>query len=69
MRALDKLAADLVDAVYCSHNLEHYYRHEVPKVLKGFLHVLKPKGSAEIRILDLPAVMKAMIDGDMDIDD
>lgn len=32
-RELDKLEHGLVDAVYCSHNLEHYYRHEVPKVL------------------------------------
>ena len=24
------------DAIYCSHNLEHYFRHELPKVLAGF---------------------------------
>ncbi|MBL25566.1 MAG: methyltransferase [Rhodospirillaceae bacterium] len=68
-RELDQLDADQFDAIYCSHNLEHYYRHDVAKVLKGFLHVLKPKGFAEIRVPDLPAVMKAMIDDEMDIDD
>jgi hypothetical protein len=30
--------AGTYDAVYCSHNIEHYYPHDVPKVLRGFLH-------------------------------
>ena len=40
-RDLEELEAGQFDAVYCSHNLEHYYRHEVKRVLAGFLHVLK----------------------------
>jgi predicted SAM-dependent methyltransferase len=27
-RGLRKLPSGVYDAVYCSHNLEHYYRHE-----------------------------------------
>jgi hypothetical protein len=42
-RKLTTLAPNLHDAVYCSHNLEHYFAHEVPKVLRGFHHVLKPR--------------------------
>src|SRR5439155_12197788 len=38
------------DAVYCSNNLEHYYRHDAERVLRGFLHVLKSDGYAEIRV-------------------
>src|SRR5438093_11913770 len=48
-RELDSLEAEQYEAVYCSHNLEHYYKHDGAKVLKGFLHVLKPQGFAEIR--------------------
>jgi predicted SAM-dependent methyltransferase len=44
--------------VYCSHNLEHYYHHEVPRVLAGSLHVLKPHGFAEIRVPDVEAVCR-----------
>jgi hypothetical protein len=32
-RELSKLEPRQFDAVYCAHNLEHYYRHEVPSVL------------------------------------
>ena len=68
-RKLDTLEAGQFDAIDCSHNLEHYYRHEVPKVLNGFSHVLKPDGFAEIRVPDLRAVMQAMLDRNLDIED
>jgi hypothetical protein len=68
-RRLSELAPEKFDAVYCSHNLEHYYRHEVPLVLAGFHHVLKGDGFAEIRVPDLPAVIRHAIDHDMDLDD
>ena len=57
------------DAVYCSHNLEHYYRHDVPRVLTGFLHVLKDDGFAQIRVPDLHEVMRVTIEQGLDIDD
>ena len=68
-RNLTTLEAGAFDAVYCSHNLEHYYRHDVPKVLGGFLHVLKEGGFAQIRVPDLAVVMKATIDRGLDVED
>jgi ubiquinone/menaquinone biosynthesis C-methylase UbiE len=68
-RELKSLDAGCFDAVYCSHNLEHYYRHEVQVVLAGFMHVLKDGGFAHIRVPDIHAVMKATIERNLDIDD
>ena len=68
-RKLDILEAGQFDAVYCSHNLEHYYRHEVPRVLAGFLHVLKDGGFAQIRVPDINEVMRVTIERGLDIDD
>jgi hypothetical protein len=68
-RELAVLEPAIVDAVYCSHNLEHYYQHDVPKVLKGFRHVLKSTGFAEIRVPDLRSVMHRFASGKLDIDD
>jgi len=68
-RELDSLEANQFDAVYCSHNLEHYYRHDVPKVLKGFLHVLKDDGFAQIIVPDIQDVMKSVVARNLDIDD
>jgi ubiquinone/menaquinone biosynthesis C-methylase UbiE len=68
-RELNTLAASQYDAVYCSHNLEHYYQHDGPRVLKGFLHVLKPDGFAEIRVPDMNTVMKRVAESELDIED
>jgi ubiquinone/menaquinone biosynthesis C-methylase UbiE len=68
-RELHMLAASQYDAVYCSHNLEHYYKHDVAKVLKGFLHVLKPDGFAEIRVPDMNSVMKRVVGSTLDIEE
>lgn len=68
-RKLETLEAAQFDAIYCSHNLEHYYRHDVQKVLAGFLHVLKQGGFAQIRVPDINAVMRATIERGLDIDD
>jgi hypothetical protein len=57
------------DAVYCSHNLEHYYRHDVPRVLAGFRHVLKEDGFAEIRVPDLADLMQTVVSRGLDVDD
>ena len=56
------------DAVYCSHNLEHYYRHDVDKVLRGFLHVLKAGGFAEIRVPDIGELVKLLARMDLDLE-
>lgn len=68
-RKLTTLQAEQFDAVYCSHNLEHYFRHDVHGVLAGFQHVLKDGGFAHIRVPDMEAVMRACIEGGKDIDD
>lgn len=57
------------DSVYCSHNLEHYYRHDVKKVLAGFAHVLKDDGFAYIRVPDVGELMQIVAQHGLDIDD
>lgn len=68
-RQLSTLQPGQFDAIYCSHNLEHYYRHEVPKVLAGFLHVLKDGGFAQIRVPDIAEVMRLTLANGLDIED
>ncbi len=51
------------DAVYCSHNLEHYYVHDVQTVLRGFYKLLKPGGTVWIVVPDADVVFKALADG------
>jgi hypothetical protein len=68
-RNLMTLEAGKFDAVYCSHNLEHYYRHDVRKVLAGFMHILNDGGFAHIRVPDIYQVMRIAIEQDLDIDD
>lgn len=68
-RELWKLPFRQYDAIYCSHNLEHYHRHEVENVLKGFRVVLKKNGFIFVKVPDLHAVMRRVIEEDLDIDD
>ncbi len=65
----DKLPASGYDAVYCSHNLEHYHHHDVTKVLAGFLHVLNDNGFVHIRVPDLKEVMRRVVKEDLDLED
>jgi SAM-dependent methyltransferase len=68
-RQLGELAPAQFDAIYCSHNLEHYFRHDVPKVLGGFFHVLKPGGFAQIRVPDLTELMRRVVQGKIDLEE
>jgi hypothetical protein len=68
-RELKNLAAAEYDAVYCSHNLEHYYRHDVARVLAGFLHVMKADAFAHIRVPDVGELMRVVVEKNLDIDD
>jgi SAM-dependent methyltransferase len=68
-RMLNTLEMGQFDAVYCSHNLEHYCRHDVPKVLAGFFHVLKDGGFVEIRVPDIAEVMRMTVERGLDIED
>jgi hypothetical protein len=67
-RELEQQTAAEYDAIYCSHNLEHYYPHDAFKVLAGFLHVLKPEGFAHIVVPDVGQVMHDFVLGEMEID-
>jgi methyltransferase family protein len=68
-RQLSKLEPRQFDAVYCAHNLEHYYRHEVPGVLDGFLHVLKEEGFAQVIVPDIGEVMRRVVARNLDLED
>ena len=67
-RELAKLPADLYDAVYCSHNLEHYWRHDLSRVLAGFAHVLRAHGFAEVAVPDMKAVFKEVLEKGLDVE-
>lgn len=64
-----ELPAEQYDAVLCSHALEHFYKHDVPKVLHGFLHVLKAAGVAEIIVPSLTQLFANMSKHSLDIGD
>lgn len=68
-REMTKLPAGTYDAIYCSHNLEHYWRHDLPRVLEGFAHVLRPDGFVEAIVPDMKAVFVEMLERKLDIDD
>jgi len=68
-RKLTTLDPAQFDAIYCSHNLEHYYRHDAMKVLAGFRHVVKATGFAEIRVPDIQSVIHHVVDTGMDLGD
>lgn len=48
------------DGLFCSHNLEHYYEHEIPQVLAGFKHMLSPAGFVHIIVPNLQQAMGHM---------
>jgi SAM-dependent methyltransferase len=68
-RELHKSAGSVYDAVYCSHNLEHYYRHHARVVVQNFIHVLKPDGFAYICVPDLRAVIEEVARHNLDLED
>jgi FkbM family methyltransferase len=68
-RELGTLDEGCYDSVYCSHNLEHYYHHDVARVLAGFCHVLKDDGFVYIRVPDIAWLMREVAAKDLDIGD
>jgi len=68
-RELIKLDKEQFDMIYCSHNLEHYYEHDVKKVLNGFMHVLVNGGGVHLIVPDMEEVFKTMVEKKMDIDE
>ncbi len=68
-RLLTTLEPAQFDAIYCSHNLEHFYHHEVKEVLAGFRYVLKDDGFIHVRVPDVQEVMRIVIESGIDIED
>lgn len=68
-KQMSVLDPQIYDAVYCSHNLEHFHQHEVPVVLAGFMHVLKPGGSVDISVPNVMDAFKQMLGRSLDIND
>src|SRR5262245_31022092 len=68
-RELETLGPAQFDAIYCAHNLEHYFAHDVKRVLSGFYSALKDDGFAELRVPDIGVVMKFVVEHNLDIDD
>jgi predicted SAM-dependent methyltransferase len=56
MTDMGTVGAESVDAVWSSHNLEHLYRHEVPRALAEFFRVLRPTGFVLLRVPDLQRI-------------
>jgi len=59
---MSPVAADSVDAVWSSHNLEHLQRHEVPLALGEFRRVLKPHGLLLLTLPDLQHVARLIVE-------
>jgi hypothetical protein len=68
-KEMRKLPPAKYDAVFCSHNLEHFYKHEVPAVLHGFRHVLKADGFAQIAVPDMMELVERMVKDCRDLDE
>jgi hypothetical protein len=68
-RDLSVIKDSSYDAIYCSHNIEHYPRHDIAKLLIGFKRVLKARGHVNILTPDLGAVMQRVVREGLDIDD
>jgi predicted SAM-dependent methyltransferase len=66
---LKSLEPSQFDLVYCSHNLEHFYDYQVPIVLMGMLHVLKPGGVVHIRVPDIVGAVKMMLESGKELTD
>ena len=68
-RELSRLPASTHDAVLCSHNLEHYFRHDALRVLDGMWHVLKPDGFLVVVVPDILELMRTVVAKQLDVDD
>lgn len=68
-RELKTLGKSKYDAIYCSHNLEHYHHHDAMKILQGFVHLIKDEGFVHIRVPDMKQLMQIVVEKNLDIDD
>jgi ubiquinone/menaquinone biosynthesis C-methylase UbiE len=68
-REMKTLPPGTYDAVYCSHTLEHFYRHEILAILEGFVHVLKEDGFVEAAVPNMQVLFSSIMQGSLDIED
>jgi hypothetical protein len=66
---LGSLNLPAYDAVYCSHNLEHYHRHEGIKVVRGVCQLLKPEGFFVVKVPDVLEVIRHAAKMKLDLED
>jgi SAM-dependent methyltransferase len=66
---LENIKAESFDGVWASHVLEHVFEYKVPKVLEGIKHVLKEDGFLFIKVPDLKAVMREIVENDISLSD
>lgn len=55
-----------VDAIWSSHNIEHVFAYQVPRVLNEFLRVLRPGGLALITTPDLQRAAERIASGKLE---
>lgn len=67
VRDLTPVDDESFDAVFMSHLLEHFERHELTVVMNEVARVLKPGGFVEIRVPHVQAAFEAIVEG-ADID-
>ena len=53
---LSSIKPQSIDAIWCSHNLEHLYDHQVVPALREFLRILKPDGFLYLKVPDLQVI-------------
>lgn len=67
-RELATLPEAEYDAVYSSHFLEHFGPWELPPLLAGMRHVLKPDGWIEARVPDLGGMIRLVARDNLEMD-
>lgn len=66
IREMPDVANETMDGLFSSHNLEHVYAYEVPKVLGEFFRVIKKGGIAIITLPDIQSVAFAVAKGELE---
>lgn len=66
-RKLTELEGGQYDAVYCSHNLEHFTLDEVPEVLRGCWHMLRDGGLLQVRVPNILGIMHKIVAEGLDL--
>jgi SAM-dependent methyltransferase len=63
---LSAFGAQEIDAIYCAHNIEHLYIHDMYEALKEFHRVLRPEGHLYIICPDIQTLGRYIAEGHME---